>query len=168
MKSFSLFAAALFAVTASLALPSTAAAHEFKLGALVIHHPHMKATPPKAPVSGGYMIIENTGSEADRLLSVDDSFAGKTQIHEMTMQGEVMKMRQLADGLEIPAGGSVEFTPGSYHIMFMQLKEQMQPGEMRKATLTFEKAGQIEVEFKVDDMGGESMDHSNMKMGNGG
>lgn len=168
MKSFSLFAATLFAAMVALTLPSTATAHEFKLGALVIHHPHIKATPPNAPVSGGYMIIDNTGAEADRLVSVEDSFAGKTQIHEMSMQGEVMKMRQLADGLEIAAGGSVELKPGGYHVMFMQLKEQMQPGEMRKATLVFEKAGRIEIEFMVDDMSGASMDHSTMKMGNGG
>lgn len=168
MKSITLFAAALFAVMASLTLPSIGAAHDYKLGDLVIQHPHMKATPPNAPVSGGYILITNNGAEADRLVSADAAFAGKTQIHEMSMQGEVMKMRQLENGLEIPAGGSVELKPGGYHVMFMQLKEQMKPGEMRKATLVFEKAGQIEIEFKVDDMGGSSMDHSTMKMGNGG
>ncbi|PWW02042.1 hypothetical protein DFR52_102707 [Hoeflea marina] len=168
MKTLSLFAAALFAAIATLAVPTVAAAHEFKLGDLVIHHPHMKGTPPNAPVSGGYLTIENTGSEADRLVSADTGFAGQTQIHEMSMEGDVMKMRELPDGLEIPAGGSVELKPGGYHVMFMQLKEQMKPGEMRKAILTFEKAGQIEVEFKVDDMSGAGTDHSTMKMGNGG
>ncbi len=136
-------------------------AHDYKLGNLEIMHPHARATLPGAPVSGGYMVIRNTGDAPDRLISASVDFAGKTEIHEMAMENDVMKMRELADGLEIPAGGEVVLKPGGYHVMFMMLKEQLNEGESRKATLTFEKAGSIEVEFAVENIEAmKKMDHS--------
>jgi periplasmic copper chaperone A len=125
---------------------------QYKVGDLVISAPIAKATPPNAPVSGGYMTITNNGSQADRLVSITAPFAAKVEIHEMTMEGDVMKMRPVAGGLEIPAGGSVELKPGGYHIMFMGLSEPLKQGETRKAVLTFEKAGTVEIEFPVMDM----------------
>jgi len=125
---------------------------EYKVGDLVISAPMAKATPPNAPVSGGYMTITNNGSQPDRLVSVSTPFAPKVEIHEMTMEGDVMKMRPVAGGLEIPAGGSVELKPGGYHVMFMDLSEPLKEGESRKAVLTFEKAGTVEVEFTVKEM----------------
>ena len=145
---------------------SGAFAHDYKVGDLEIIHPYARATPVNAPVSGGYMTIKNTGSEPDRLVGGSADFAGMVQIHEMKMDGDVMKMREIAGGLEIPAGGEVELKPGGYHVMFMKLGEQMKAGEKRKATLQFEKAGTVEVEFDVQDikaMG--NMDHSKMKTG---
>lgn len=138
-------ALALFALTAS------AFAHDYKIGDLVINHPWSKATLPNQPVAGGFMSITNNGSEADRLVSGTATFAGEVQMHEMGMEGDVMKMRQLEDGLEIPAGATVELKPGGFHVMFMKLAERLNAGELRKATLTFEKAGTIELEFKVED-----------------
>jgi uncharacterized protein YcnI/copper(I)-binding protein len=122
---------------------------EIKAGDLVISVPTIKATPPNAPVSGGYLVIRNDGKEADRIVSGSADFAGKVEIHEMVMDGDVMKMRPVEEGLEIPAGASVELAPGGMHVMFMGLKEQMKPGEKRKATLVFEKAGAVEIEFDV-------------------
>lgn len=148
------------AALALVAFAGSAFAHEFKVGNLVIHHPWSKATLPNQPVAGGFMKIENTGTEPDRLISGTASFAGDVQIHEMAMEGDVMKMRQLEDGLEIPAGSTVELKPGGLHVMFMKLGEQLKVGELRKATLTFEKAGTVEVEFKVEEAKpGEGMDH---------
>lgn len=125
---------------------------EYKVGDLVIQALMAKATPPKAPVSGGYMTITNNGSQPDRLVSITAPFASKAEIHEMTMEGDVMKMRPVEGGLEIPAGGSVTLEPGGYHIMFMGLSEPLKEGESRKAVLTFEKAGTVEVEFTVMDI----------------
>lgn len=129
-----------------------AAGVEVKAGDLVIAAPVIKATPPNAPVSGGYMNISNSGAAGDRLVSGSADFAGKVEIHEMAMEGDVMKMRPVEGGLEIPAGGSVQLKPGGYHVMFIGLKEQMKPGEKRKAKLVFEKAGEVELEFDVMDV----------------
>lgn len=152
------------AVTITLIMIGSAFATDYKLGDLEIMQPKARATLPGAPVSGGYMTIKNNGDTPDRLIAASVDFAGKTEIHEMAMENDVMKMRELADGLEIPAGGEVVLKPGGYHVMFMQLGEQLKKGEMRKAVLTFEKAGTIEVEFAVDDIAGMKkmkMNHSN-------
>ncbi|MBC7281983.1 copper chaperone PCu(A)C [Hoeflea sp.] len=148
--------------------PAAASAHDFKLGALEIEHPYARATPPNAPVSGGYMTIRNTGAEADRLMTGEADFADRVEIHEMAMDGDVMKMRQLSDGLEIPAGGEVVLKPGGFHVMFIGIDSQFKDGETRKATLTFEKAGAIELEFQVEDikaMQEMKMNHGAMKNG---
>jgi copper(I)-binding protein len=148
---------------------ASAAAHEFKLGSLEIDHPYARATPPNAPVSGGYMTIRNSGTEADRLVSGEAEFADRVEIHEMKMEGEVMKMRQIPDGLEIPAGGEVVLKPGGYHVMFIGIDSQFKEGEARKAKLTFEKAGTIELEFSVENIqkmkDNMKMDHGTMKQG---
>lgn len=137
-----------------LALPSTAAfAHEFKLGPLKIGHPWSRATPAGAKVGGGYLTIENTGTTPDRLIAVSAPFAGRGEVHEMATKDGIMTMRELDKGVEIPAGGKVEFKPGGYHIMFQALKQPLKQDEMVKGTLTFEKAGAIEVEFKVESIG---------------
>lgn len=136
-------------------------AADYKVGDLEIVNPQARATLPGAPVSGGYMVIRNIGNEPDRLISASVDFAGKTEIHEMAMENDIMKMRELADGLEIPAGGEVVLKPGGYHVMFMKLQEQLKEGESRKATLVFEKAGPVEVEFLVENIAMmKKMDHS--------
>lgn len=139
---------------ALLALSSTAAfAHGFELGPLKIGHPWSRATPPGAKVGGGYLTIENRGTTPDRLVAVSAPFAGRGEIHEMAVKDGVMTMRELEKGVEIPPGGKVEFKPGGYHLMFQELKQPLKQGEMVKGTLTFEKAGTVEVEFKVEGIG---------------
>ena len=139
-----------FAAAAALLATSVASfAETWTLGDLVIENPRARATPPNAPVSGGYMLIRNNGAEADRLVGGSAPFAGKVEIHEMAMDGDVMRMRELADGLEIPAGGEVMLKPGGYHVMFMQMRETLDPGKPRKVTLRFENAGEIEIDFEV-------------------
>lgn len=133
-----------------MAVVAAASAHEVKAGDLVLHHPWARATPSGAKVAGGFMTIENTGTEPDRLVSGSVGFAGRVEIHEMAMEGDIMRMRPLADGLEIPAGGSVTLKPGSFHVMFMGLNRQLAEGETVKGTLVFERAGPVEVEFTVE------------------
>jgi copper(I)-binding protein len=135
-------------------------AHEFKLKDLEIEHPWSRATPEGAKVAAGYFKIENDGSAPDRLVAVTGEIAGRAEIHEMAVDDSgVMTMRPLADGIEIPADGTVELKPGSYHVMFMDLKRGVKEGERFKGTLTFEKAGTVEVEFSVDKMGGDHEGH---------
>jgi len=137
--------------TAAVLLGASAAslAEDYTLGDLVIENPRARATPPGAPVSGGYMMIHNNGKEADRLIGGSAPFAGKVEIHEMAMEGDVMKMRELENGLEIPPGGMVTLKPGGFHVMFMQMKEQLKEGEKQKIKLQFEKAGEIEIDVDV-------------------
>ncbi len=134
-----------------------------KIGDLEIEAPYARATLPGAPVSGGYLKIRNTGSQSDRLLGGTADFARAVEVHEMAMDGEVMKMREIAGGLEIPAGGEVVLEPGAVHLMFMQIAEQLKEGEVRKVTLRFEKAGAVELDFpvmQVERAGHGGMGHS--------
>ncbi|UCI08965.1 copper chaperone PCu(A)C [Mesorhizobium sp. B1-1-8] len=129
-----------------------AIAHEFKAGDLEIGHPWSRATPPGAKVAGGYFTVTNKGSAPDRLLSISSDVSDKAELHEMGVKDGVMTMRPVTGGLEIPAGGKVALKPGGYHLMFVGLKRQPKKGEMFAATLTFEKAGAVKVEFAVQGM----------------
>ncbi len=121
--------------------------------ALVIDHPWARATPPAAQVAGGYMTIRNTGDEADRLVSATAEIAGRTAIHEMVVADGVMTMRPLEEGIEIPAGGSVELKPGSFHIMLMDLAHPLVEGKTFEGTLTFENAGDVDVTYAIAPIG---------------
>ncbi|AZN96335.1 copper chaperone PCu(A)C [Mesorhizobium sp. M9A.F.Ca.ET.002.03.1.2] len=138
-------------------------AHEFKVGDLEIGHPWSRATPPGAKVAGGYFTVTNTGSSPDRLLSISCDISAKAELHEMGVSDGVMTMRPVTGGLEIPAGGKVALAPGGYHLMFVGLKRQPKQGEEFSATLTFEKAGTVTVDFAVEGMGemGGMDDHAN-------
>lgn len=138
----------LFACIVSLAA-GAAAAQEFKAGPLEIDHPWSRATPKGAKVGAGYVTIKNTGSEPDRLVSATSPAAGKLEFHEMSMDKGVMKMRPVPEGIEIKPGETVELKPSSFHIMMMDLKQPIERGKSFKASLTFEKAGPVEVEFTV-------------------
>ena len=132
------------------------AAQTFKIGALVIEAPWARATPGGAQVGGGYMKITNTGKEADRLVGGSLPIAGEVEVHEMAMAGDVMKMRRLPDGLEIKPGASVELKPGGNHLMFMGLRGALKAGQPVKGTLVFQKAGTVEVEYRVAPIGAQS------------
>lgn len=148
------------AVTVSLSFAGPINAHEFKVGDLEIVHPWSRETPHGAKVAAGYVLIKNNGKTADRLISATGDIARKTEIHEMAVDGNgVMTMRPLPAGLEVPAGGEVALEPGSFHIMFMDLKREAKDGESFEGTVTFEKAGSLTVEYSVDKMGGKT-DHS--------
>lgn len=140
-------------LAASLLWTGAASAHDYKLGALEIGHPWARATPATAPAGGAYLSIHNTGSTPDRLISARSPASGLVQIHEMKMEGDVMRMRELEKGLEIPAGATVTLAPGAFHLMMMGLKEPLAQGSTVPLTLVFEKAGKIDVELAVEGMG---------------
>ena len=143
-----LLAAALTA-GALLAFVLPADAHEIKIGNLVIHHPWISQPIGSADVAGAYTTIDNTGSTSDVLIRITIENVPTVQIHEMMMQGDVMKMREMAKGLMIPAGKSVELKPKSSHIMLIGIKSAYIVGEEVKGTFEFAKAGKVDVDFEV-------------------
>jgi periplasmic copper chaperone A len=149
-----LFACAALAVLAATPLVSStvvtaADAPSVSLGALKIENAFARPTPGGATVAVGYVTIVNGGSTPDRLVSATSDISAKTQIHEMKMDNGVMEMRELTDGLAIPAGATVALHPGGDHIMFVDLKHPVKPGDVIHTTLTFEKAGKVDVPFKA-------------------
>lgn len=146
--------------TAALALLALAAApglaHDFKKDGLLIDHPWSRATPGGAKVAGGFMKITNTGTAPDRLIGGSFDASGIVEIHEMKMDGGVMKMRALEKGLEIKPGQAVELKPGGYHVMFIDLKRPLKEGESVKGDLVFEKAGRVPVEYTIENRGAKS------------
>jgi len=144
---------------AALALVALAAhAHEFKLGAITIGHPYARATAAGQPTGGGFMKVVNAGGN-DKLLSVSAEVSKSVELHEMKMEGDVMKMRQV-DGIELQAGKTVELKPGGYHVMFIGLKAPLKAGESFPLKLKFEKAGEVTVDVKVEAPGADhSMKH---------
>jgi copper(I)-binding protein len=131
----------------------SALANDYTAGPLKLEQPWTRATPAGAKIAGGYLAVTNTGSTPDRLLGGTSEVSGKVEIHEMAMKDGVMTMRGLPEGLEIKPGAKTELKPGSYHLMLMDLKRQLKEGESIKATLNFEKAGPVAVEFSVQSVG---------------
>jgi copper(I)-binding protein len=147
MKIFTRATVALLAVAVSATL---ALAHGYKLGNLEIKHPWAKATVPGQPVAGGFLSVVNSGSEPDRLIKVTSDVSGMIQLHDMKVEDGVMKMNEVPGGIEVAPGATVELKPGGLHVMFMGIKAPFKEGETVKAVLTFEKAGDVAVEFKID------------------
>ena len=134
---------------ASLFRAASGHAHEIKIAKLVIHHPWIRQPIGNAAVASAYTTIDNTGTEGDTLISISIENVPTVQIHEMMMAGDVMKMTEMAKGLLIPAGKSVELKPKSSHIMLMGIKSAFMEGEEVKGTFTFAKAGKVDVDFEV-------------------
>ena len=129
--------------------------------AIKIEGAYTRATVPGQQVAGGFMKIENKGT-ADQLLSASSPVAGEVQLHEMAMDGNVMKMRQVKE-ITVPAGGAVELKPGGLHLMFMNIKAPLTAGETVPVKLKFAKAGEVEVKMPVNAMGNPGAGHGTMK-----
>ena len=144
----------LLALALMLATAGAAAAHDYKAGSIEIAHPWSRATPQGATVAAGYLAVTNRGSTPDRLVGGSFTGASSVELHEMSMDNGVMRMRALNGGLEIKPGATVELKPSGVHMMFLGLKQRLQQGERVKATLVFQNAGTVPVEFTVEGMGG--------------
>ena len=114
------------------------------------------------------MSITNKGAAADRLVSASSPAAEKVQIHEMTMQNGVMKMRELPNGLPIEAGKTVSLAPGGNHLMLMGLKAPLKQGDKIPLTLNFEKTGKIDVMLDVQGIGAQQPSGMSMPPGDSG
>lgn len=120
---------------------------------IAVTGPWSRETALGQDAGGAFMTIANSGTGADRLTGGSTPVAGEVQVHTVDMTDGVMRMRQLEDGLEVPAGGSVTLKPGSFHIMLMQLTQPLEQGKAIPITLTFEKAGAVDVELLVQPVG---------------
>ncbi len=131
---------------------------EYRIGQLKIENAYTRATAPGQKAAGGFMKIENKGG-ADQLISASSPVAGEMQLHTMTMDGNVMRMRELKT-IDVPANGSVELKPGGLHLMFIDIKSPLKAGESVPVKLKFQKAGEVEVKMPVRDIsGGAHMMH---------
>lgn len=148
-----LFTAVVIA-TASVA----AHAHSYKIGAIDIGHPYARATAPGQPTGGGFLKLTNKGDAADRLVSASAAVSSRVELHSMKMEGDVMRMRQV-DAVDVPAGETVELKPGGLHIMFVDLKAPLKAGDSFPMTLKFEKAGEVTVDVKVQQVAAEPAAH---------
>ena len=144
---------------------TAAIAAEVTIGDIVISGAFTRATLPNAPVGGGFLTLVNKGGTGDRLIAASSPVAGVMQLHEMKMEGDVMKMAELPNGIEIPAGETVTLAPGGLHLMFMELKEPLVEGTQVPVTLTFEKAGTVEVLLDVGGIGAKEAPMTMMQHG---
>jgi len=133
-------------------------AHDYQLQRMHVSNPFARATPPGASVAGAFMSIENQGTESDRLLAVTSPVATVAALHEMAMEGGLMKMHAV-NGIELKPGGKVELRPGGYHIMLEGLKQPLKQGDEIPLTLTFEKAGAMQIKVSVEAMGATAHTH---------
>jgi copper(I)-binding protein len=137
-------------------LAAPARAEEVKAGDLIITQAWTRATPKGAKTGGGYLTIENKGTGPDTLLGGSADIAGSVQVHEMSMDNGVMKMRTLDKGLAIEPGKTVKLAPGGYHLMMMDLKSPLKRGDKVPVTLEFEKAGKVAVSLDVQGVGAQA------------
>ena len=131
-----------------ITLGSAAIAQNASVGSIKIENGYTRATAPGQQVAGGFLKIENKGA-ADQLISASSPAAGEVQLHEMAMDGNVMRMRQVKD-IALPANGAVELKPGGLHLMFMNIKAPLTVGETVPVKLKFAKAGEVEVKLPVN------------------
>jgi len=133
----------------TLAWAGAAAAQAQTAGALKVQQPWARVTVVGQQAGGAFLTIQNTGSTADKLLGASTPAAQRVELHTMTMDGDVMKMREVP-AIELPAGQTVRLQPGGQHLMLMGLKAPLQRGQKLPLTLKFEKAGELSVELSVD------------------
>jgi len=144
------------ALVLAICMFETSHAHDVMVGTLKLTAAWARATPKGATVGGGYFTITNTGNAADRLVGGAADISNRFEIHEMSMDKGVMKMREITSGIEIKPGQTIRFEPSGYHIMFVGLKQPLKEGDHIKATLQFEKAGNASVDFVVESIGARS------------
>ena len=145
-------------LTALLIATLPAFSHSFEKGELQIRHPWSRATPPGAKVGVGYLEIRNNGAQPDRLLSASTSVAKRVEMHITEQAGEVAKMRQLR-AFEVPGRERLALEPGGAHLMLVDLVQPLKKGERFSMTLRFERAGELEVQFEVQEMGARHSRH---------
>ena len=146
---------------AAILMTNTAFAHEVTVGDLQIIHANIPAPIGTAQVAAGYMGISNEGDHPDTLIGVEVGFAAKAMLHTTEFSADGVASMKHVEALEIPADDTIVLEPGGYHIMLMGLTRPLNVGDMLPATLIFEQAGRVEIEFMVDPADG-SVDHSKM------
>jgi len=142
----------IFPLLATLIISSAAMAHDYSIGKLHIGHPVARPTNPAQTSSAAYFSIDNKGEKTDRLIAISTTIAKAAQIHTMSMEGDIMRMREVGN-IELKPASSIVMQPGhGYHIMLMGLKRPLKTGDKFPLTLTFEKAGKLEVSVQVEEV----------------
>lgn len=134
--------------TLLLATAGTAYAADFKAGDIVVQDPWARASAIAGRNGAAYMMLSNNGNADDQLVSASASIAGKTELHTHIVEGNVMKMRPVA-GIEVAPGSPTELKPGGLHVMLLDLKQPLKEGENFTLSLTFSKAGKVDVPVKI-------------------
>ncbi|MBL4692000.1 MAG: copper chaperone PCu(A)C [Magnetovibrio sp.] len=148
MKKVLFLIAVLTATTLFSSVEASAAMKLYKVGDIAIENPWARATADRAKNGAAYLTIKNNGSTMDRLMAIQSPIAKIASAHQSLMQDGMMKMKPIKS-LNVLAGGTVLFKPGSYHIMFMGLKEPLKKGASFPLNLVFEHAGKITVMVPV-------------------
>jgi periplasmic copper chaperone A len=138
----------------ALALIGTAFASEPQTGSLTILQPWARATPPGATVGAAYLEILNSGA-SDTLLRIETPVARNVQMHNMSTENGVMRMRQMSS-VNVPAHGRVLFDPEGLHVMLIDLVQPLREGQRFPMTLVFEHAGRVTVQTMVRGLGAMS------------
>ena len=133
-------------------------AHTHEKGDLQIRHPWARATPPGTSVGVGYFEIRNNGAQPDRLLSATSPAAKRVEMHLTEHAGEIAKMRQLR-AFEVPARERLTLEPNGAHLMLVDVVQPLKKGERFPMKLRFEHAGEIDIEFEVQEMGSRHSRH---------
>lgn len=155
----------ILAFSVALATGSLAGAQQYSAGQLHIESPYARATVPHQKSGGAYVTLENKGNQADRLTGAITPVAESVEVHTMSMDGNVMKMRE-AGSIELKPSAKIEMKPGQgYHLMLIGLRQTLKAGDRFPLTLTFEKAGKVEVSVEVRDMSGKAGGHDNAHHG---
>lgn len=113
---------------------------------VVAENAWVRASVAGQKATGAFMRL--TASTATRLVRAESAAAGVTEVHEMKMEGDVMKMRAIA-GLDLPAGKAVDLKPGGYHVMLMDLKAPLVSGTPVPLTLVFQDAQGVQSELSL-------------------
>lgn len=143
------------ALLLALPLATPLLAHEEVVGDLHFIHPHIPQPAASAKTAGGYMAVTNTGSIADRLIGIETDIAAKAELHESKVDANGVGSMSHLDGADLPAGGTLSLERGGMHVMFFGLTRPLLEGERHKATLIFEQAGRVEIEFMIDPPAGQ-------------
>lgn len=151
---------------------STLALTGAAMAEIAVRDAYARASGPTAMAGAAFMEIHNSGETDDRLIAVQADVAKRVELHTHVAGDDgVMKMREVAGGIPVPAGGSHMLMRGGDHVMFMGLTTRFEQGMTFPVTLVFEQAGEVTVEVPVDlerqeSAGHGKMDHSKMKHSN--
>lgn len=151
--------------TTVLDLTGTHGADTIAVGDLHLFNRRAIETPPNARNAGGFLSIYNYASDTNRLVSASSPVAERVELHTMTMENDVMRMREMEDGIELPGETQVDLAPGGLHIMFINLSGPFVEGEEVPVTLTFESGDEREIMLPVR---ARSMERSSHGDGHGG
>ena len=143
---------ALCALILGICFTTLAAAGDYQLGTLTIEQPWARASIGQAKTGAAYLTLNNGGDGIDRLLSVATPAAKHAALHTHLMEAGIMKMRPV-EAIEVAPGAPTVLAPGGLHVMLMGLAAPLVEGESFTLTLTFEHAGAIEVEVRVQGIG---------------